>query len=51
MPNIDRIWINSKFLENENANKFHGNPVKIFPLINSIVAKIDEKIKINEIFL
>ena len=33
--------------EKEYTNKFQGNPVKIWPLINSKIPKIRENIKIK----
>ena len=50
MPIIDNICIDSIDHDQVYATKFQGNPVSKFPLKNSSIENIKEKIKINEIF-
>jgi len=45
VPSIEITLINSKKFEKLYAIKFHGKPVNIEPLANSIKLKIKEKIK------
>ena len=45
VPNIDNICIKFTFSTKLNAIKFHGKPVKIWPLTNSIVPNSIEYIK------
>ena len=45
VPSIEVILISSKKFEKLYAIKFHGKPVNIEPLTNSITPKINEKIK------
>ena len=51
VPINEVIWIYEMLFDKEYKNKFHGNPVKIWPLINSKPPKIKEKIKIKAKFL
>ena len=50
-PIKDNICIVSRDQDQEYTIRFQGNPVNIFPLKNSNIEKINEKIKINEILL
>ena len=48
VPNIEVILNNSGWLEKLKAIKFHGKPVKIYPLKNSKIPNNKEKRK-NEL--
>ena len=46
-PIKDNTWITSGDQDQVYEIKFHGNPVNIFPLINSKIEKTKEKSKIK----
>ena len=48
VPITDKIWIKFRLFEKLNAIRFHGKPVNIDPLINSVTPNKIEKIK-NEL--
>ena len=47
VPRNEVIWMYEVLFDKEYINKFHGKPVKIWPLKNSKIPKIKEKIKIK----
>ena len=51
VPRNEVTWIYEMLFDKEYTNKFHGKPVKIWPLINSNIPRISEKIKIKVKFL
>ena len=51
MPIKESICSIGKNSENENDIRFHGKPDKIFPLKNSEIENVTEKIRIREMLL